>query len=102
MRGADALVGERWGHAYVEDDSVRRSGLDGREQLRTRGHGDGNLGAKGVEEQGQAAAEEPRILRDRYPHGSLTMTRVPRPGGLSMLTSPSRALTRTSMLARPR
>src|ERR1700761_2676770 len=101
VRGADALVTERRRHADVEDDGLGRAVLDRREQFRAGGDARGNLGAERAQEQGQAAAEQPGVFRDRYPHGIVTTRRVPRPGGLSMTTSPSSAPTRSAMLASP-
>src|SRR6201999_2583660 len=88
-------------HTDIEHDDLGRADPDRREQLRPGCDAGGNLGPEGAQEQGQAAAEQPGVFGDRYAHGILTSRRVPRPGGLSMTSSPSSALTRSAMLASP-
>ena len=55
----------------------------------------------GLEEPGKTVPEQDLVLGDHNPHGNSAVTIVPRPRGLSTLTLPPRAATRSVMPNKP-
>ena len=54
-----------------------------------------------LEEPAEALAEQDLVFGDHHPHGSSAVTTVPRPGGLSTVSVPPSAATRSLMPASP-
>ncbi len=99
--GAQALVGVRGRHAYVDHAQVgpvRRACLDQRGPVAHRGdHVVPGLG----EQQLQPLAQQHRVVGDDYPHGSSARTTVGPPRGEVMSSKPSAARARCTRPARP-
>src|SRR5262249_4043541 len=101
LRGDQALVGLRRRHPDVDDGDVGRVLLDARYQLVGGSRGRDDLEPVVGQETGDPLAQQQRVVRDHYAHGISACTRVPCPGGLSTVSRPSSACTRSSRPRRP-
>ena len=100
-RGAQALVGERRRQPDVDHGDVGPLLADRREQVGGVVDGGADLEAAGLEHPRQALPQEEEVFGDDNAHGISRVAMVGPPGGLVMVSVPSKAASRRSMPARP-
>ena len=89
------LVGVGGGHADVDDRDIWGIGRDEPDQLLGGAHGGRDFDALLGQEPCQALTDDDRVVGEDHAHGMAAVTRVPRPGGLSITRRPSSASTRS-------
>ena len=99
--GLQALVSEGRGEAYVQDRHVRSQANQSVKGRWSGLHGGDDRVAVGFEQADQAVAEEKEVFGYDYSHGTVKLTRVGPPAGLSASTCPSKAASRRAMPSNP-
>src|SRR4051794_34726048 len=100
-RGAQAVVGVGRRHAHVGDRDVRLVGAHLADEVLGVARLGDDVEARVLEQPGDALAQQDTVVGDDYAHGISALRMVPRPGGLSSSSRPSRAATRSASPRRP-
>ena len=97
----EAFVAPGWRHADVDDCDVGAELVDRRQELVGGADLRCDLDAGFGEDAGESFAEDGGVVCERYAHGIVARRLVPRPEGLSILSSPSSEWRRSARPRRP-